>query len=103
MCKKYYVSRILQEVDLNSSPRTIYSILNIPKADIINSNAGYCFKFDFKLTEKQEALPIMYWLPKMHKKPVVCRFTVASKDCSSKSLTLKQLIMELTRFRQSIF
>ena len=23
--------------------------------------------FDFKLTEKQEALPIMYWLPKMHK------------------------------------
>ena len=41
----------------------------------------------FKLTEKQEALPIMYWLPKMHKKPVGCRFIIASKDCSIKPLT----------------
>ena len=66
---------------------TTYSIVNIPKADIINSNADYCLKFDFKLTEKQEALPIMYWFPKMHKKPVGCRFIVASKDCSTKPLT----------------
>ena len=45
ICKKYYVSRILQEVGLNSSPSTTYSIVNIPKADIINSNADYCLKF----------------------------------------------------------
>ena len=29
----------------------------------------------------------MYWLPKMHKKSVGCRFIVASKDCSTKPLT----------------
>ena len=29
----------------------------------------------------------MHWLPKMHKKPVGCRFIIASKDCSTKPLT----------------
>ena len=37
-----------------------YNIVNISKAEIINTNAEYCNKLDLKLTEKQEALPIMY-------------------------------------------
>ena len=87
ICKKYYVSRILQEVGLNGSPSTTYNNVDIPKADIINDNANYCNKFDLKLTEKQKALPIMYWLPKMHKTPIGCRFIIASKQCSTKPLT----------------
>ena len=71
ICKKYYVARILEEVGLNGSTSPTYNIVNICKAEIINTNAEYCNKFDLKLTEKQEALPIMYWLPKMHKKPIV--------------------------------
>ena len=29
----------------------------------------------------------MYWLPKMHKTPIGCRFIIASKQCSTKPLT----------------
>lgn len=44
-------------------------------------------KVGLNVTDKQRTLPIMYWLPKMHKTPTSFRFIVASKHCSTKPLT----------------
>ena len=51
--------------------------------EIIPANISYCLKFDLNITELDESLPIMYWLPKIHKTPVGARFIVASYYCST--------------------
>ena len=36
------------------------------------------------VTDQQKDVPIMYWLPKMDKTQIGCRFIVASEQCSTK-------------------
>ena len=35
--------------------------------EIKDENTEYTKRLGFKITEKEKALPIMYWIPKMHK------------------------------------
>ena len=49
-----------------------------------SKNAEYTKRFGFKITEKEKTLPIIYWIPKMHKNPTGARFIIASKICSAK-------------------
>ena len=39
------------------------------------------------MTELDESLPIIYWLPKIHKTPVGARFIVASYYCNTNPLS----------------
>ena len=55
--------------------------------EIIQGNISYCKRFDLNITELDKSLPIMYWLPKMHKTPVGARFIVASYYCSTNPLS----------------
>ena len=41
----------------------------------------------FKITEKEKATPIMYWIPKMHKNQTGARFIIASETCSTKQIS----------------
>ena len=41
----------------------------------------------FEITEKEKTLPIMYWIPKMHKNPTGARFIIASKKYSTKQIS----------------
>ena len=43
--------------------------------------------FDLSITGLAKLLPILYWLPKMHKTPIGARFNVASNYCSTKPLS----------------
>ena len=88
ICRKYYISKLLSEVGYGNTPsQKTYSQVDISKEDIINANINYCKKFDLDVTNNDKTLPIMYWLPKMHKTPVGARFIVASKNCSTKPLS----------------
>ena len=40
-----------------------------------------------QLPKQMHELPRFYWLPKMHKSPCGCRFTVASGKCTTKPLS----------------
>ena len=40
--------------------------------------------FDLNITEFDKTFPIMNWLPKMHKAPIVARLIAASKNCGTK-------------------
>ena len=58
--------------------------------EVIQANMNYCKKFDLNITELDKPLPIMYWLPKMHKTSIGARFIIASKNCSTKPRLLKK-------------
>ena len=68
------------------SKKTKYLVTNTKK-EIINQHINYCKKFGLDVSKEEEELPIMYWMPKIHKSPIGCRFIVASKKCSTKPLT----------------
>ena len=48
-----------------------------PGLNRVNENKHFCKNYGLDLTEKEVCLPIMYWMPKMHKSPVGFRFIVA--------------------------
>ena len=83
VCKKFYVSKLISEISGNDT----YLQSDKDLDTIVKENEEMCKKFGLTLSEKFKTLPIMYWIPKMHKNPIGCRFIVASKTCSSKPLT----------------
>ena len=83
ICNKFYISKLLAEVGLSNSKSKTYSEVAHSIDKIVAANINYCQKFDLKILKLDNILPIMYWLPKMHKTPTSSRFIVASKNYSS--------------------
>ena len=65
--------------------------------------------FDLNIIGLHKLLPIMYWLPKMHKPPIGARFIVASNYCSMKPLfdttckLFKMILNTVERFHTQSF
>ena len=78
---------MLADVSPNKNKNSTYSQTQESKDRIIKTNIKYCKKFGLKITEQDKTLPIMYWLPKMHKTSIDARFIVASKSCITKPLS----------------
>ena len=45
------------------------------------------FKFSVGVKERQDKLPTMYWLPKLHKRPYKARFIANSSSCTTTELS----------------
>ena len=75
-CKKNFLSSAKY-----SKPKT-YLKATHSMEKIIQPNIGSCKKSDLNIT----LLPIMYWLPKIHKTLLGVRFIVASYYCSTNPL-----------------
>ena len=52
---------------------------------------GHCnhlaLKFSVFVKERQDRLPTMYWLPKLHKTPYKARFIANSSSCTTTELS----------------
>ena len=52
---------------------------------------GHCnhlaLKFSVCVKERQDRLPTMYWLPKLHKTPYKARFIANSSSCTTTELS----------------
>ena len=52
---------------------------------------GHCnhlaLKFSVCVKERQDRLPTMYWLPKLHKRPYKARFIANSSSCTTTELS----------------
>ena len=52
---------------------------------------GHCnhlaLKFSVCVKERQDRLPMMYWLPKLHKTPYKARFIAKSSSCTTTELS----------------
>ena len=52
----------------------------------IQANMNDFKNFELSITELDILLPVLYWLPKIHKALIGARFIVASKNCWTKPL-----------------
>ena len=84
VCKKFYVSRLFEELGIPGNTSDTYKLATKIKDDIITNNLSLCDKYGLELTVSQMTLPFMYWMPKMHYSPSRARFIVAPSTCSSK-------------------
>ena len=87
ICKKYYVETILKEIGHIGAGNSTYEKIEKSKEEIIEENVMYAERSGFEVDEKGKQLPIMYWIPKMHKNPSGARFIIASKQCSTKQIS----------------
>ena len=72
VCKSFYIRRILDEVGITNLSSNTYKICNKNIDNVINNNLQICDKFGLKVEERCKTLPIIYWMPKMHKKTIRC-------------------------------
>ena len=82
----YYTSKLLAELNLSNSKSKTYSKATHSTEEIIRPNIS-CKRFDLNIKELDKSLPIMYWLPKIHKTLVGVRLIVASCYCSTNRLS----------------
>ena len=87
ICKRFYVEVILKEIGSQNEGNDTYLKSDNSKEDIIQENHEYARHLKLELSDKELALPIMYWIPKKHKHPTGKRFIIASKQCSTKQIS----------------
>ena len=90
VCKKFYVKTLLKEVgffDLDRKQDRTYQEIKLTSEEIIKSHEKENKTFEVTIDEKQYHLPLLLWIPKMHKNPSKQRFIAASHSCTTKNLS----------------
>ena len=87
ICKLYYVEVILKEIGHLGAGNDTYEKVEKSKENIVDENVMYAKRSGFTVAEREKDLPIMYWIPKMHKISSAARFIIASKHCSTKQVS----------------
>ena len=78
---------ILKEIGHIGPDNSTCEKIDKSKDKIVDENMMYSKRSGFKVDEREKDLPIMYWIPKMHKNPSGARFIIASKQCSTKQIS----------------
>ena len=78
----YFINTLIQELGSTKTYERISSdiIVNTHSIDITA-------KFAVSIKEKQDRLPTLYWLPKLHKRPYKARFIANSSSCTTTVLS----------------
>ena len=110
ICKKHYVTVILKDTGILDAGNEAYEKINKNQEEIIQDNLEYNTRLKLSNVSKDKSLPIVYWIPKLHKNPVGSRFIIASKNRSTKVLSkavtnvFKLIYSQIEKFhRQSKF
>ena len=54
------------------------------ETSVVNGHCNHlALKFSVCVEERQDSLPTMYWLPKLHKRPYKVRFIANSSSCTT--------------------
>ena len=91
--KYFYALTIIKELNLdchisNQDDNNTYTFIsNKTKDQIIKEHKLNLSKHKINLANNMQDLPVMYWIPKMHKNPVSFHFIIASPVCSIKLLS----------------
>ena len=84
-CKKYYISVVREE--LRRPGQLTYQLSNKDAASINNDIITFSNSKGIKVPDSMIDIPLIYWIPKMHKNPIGKRFIAGSKLCSIKLLS----------------
>ena len=80
-------------IDINTlkselSTAKTYELISTDEKPVANKHCNHSIiKFAVGITESQERLPTLYWLPKLHKRPYKARFIANSSSCTTTSLS----------------
>ena len=89
ICKKFYVRMLLKEVNIldsdNKAPT--YQFVDKKVSDITEQHVQDYRDFNINLDSSLLKLPILFWIPKMHKHPSKQRFIAASSACTTKTIS----------------
>ena len=84
-CKPYYISKVREE--LAKPGQRTYQEDDISLEDIHRRVVDFCSTKNIKVPDNMKDIPLIYWVPKMHKNPIGSRFIAGSKICSIKPLS----------------
>ena len=85
ICKKHYVEVLVNElVKLQKKSETYEEISKDKEKVVAELMKEIQDEFGIETEDEARELSMMYWSPKMHKKPSGARFIIASKCCVTK-------------------
>ena len=99
--KVSFINRGMDFIDLHSIFRDSSVISSIPTYFQTSETAIICYRYNkpirsiifnfdsfaVSIKEKQDRLPTLYWLPKLHKRPYKARFIANSSSCTTTVLS----------------
>ena len=84
-CKNFYIKKLREE--LTKPGQLTYQLVQ-QNSEIINNNiVDFSNSKHIKVPKEMIEIPLLYWIPKMHKNPIGSRFIAGSKYCSIKPLS----------------
>ena len=89
VCKRFYATVLMEELGLSAESSSTYTrIHNQTPDDIVSLHqAQLKDKFNIEIDDDMKTLPDIYWIPKLHKNPAKFRFIIASKCCTTKTVS----------------
>ena len=79
VCRKYYVSILIEELGLNSLPgNPTYNLTDFSASKVLDNHKSVLTSFGIDPNEDGLDLPYIYWIPKMNKNPYKHRFIAGS-------------------------
>ena len=106
-CKVYYLKTLKEE--LTKPGQYTYRPTNLSHTDINDSIISFSESKNIRVKEEMKEIPLIYWIPKMHKNPVGSRFIAGSKICSIKILSkafskaLKLILEHMKKYYRVVF
>ena len=102
VCKTYYFECLQRELDLDDSiSKSTYQRTDFSKDEILANHRSVLSSFAIDTVGKDTDLPLLYWIPKLHKDPYKQRFIAGSSSCSTKPLS-KLLTSILTTMKDGL-
>ena len=103
ICKRFYATVLMEELGLSNESSSTYTHIQDQTPDDIVSLHQKQLKdeFNIEIDEGMRTLPDIYWIPKLHKNPAKFRFIIASKHCTTKTVS-KNLSSIFTLFLKHI-
>ena len=84
VCRLHYINTLKQELNGTKA----YEETSIDEKSVVYSLSNEVpNKFAVDVKERQDRLPTMYWLPKLHKRPYKARFIANSSSCTTSELS----------------
>ena len=98
VCRLHYINTLKQELNGTKA----YEETSIDEKSVVYSHSTEIpNKFALEIKERQDRLPTMYWLPKLHKRPYKGRFIANSSSCTTTELS-KLLTSCLTAIKTKV-
>ena len=88
ICKSHYINCLIKELGMDSSQgNPTYTPTTLTKKEILGNHRSVLLSFGIFTKDEDLDLPLLHWIPKLHKCPYKQRYIAGSAKCSTKPLS----------------